>query len=159
VTPDWERLYAEHAEGLLRYLMKLTGDRELASELMQETFVRGLRSINDDRIASMRAWLYRVATNLARDHHRRARLLRFVPFSGREIADSSASDADTEAMHQALRAIPFAQSSALLLHYEGGFTRAEIARLSGVTEEAVKSRLARGRDAFLRRYEALGGRR
>lgn len=159
MSPDWERLYAEHAEGLLRYLVKLTGDREVASELMQETFVRGLRSVDDDRVASMRAWLFRVATNLARDHHRRVRLLRFVPFSGREVADANRMDVDTELVHQALRAIPFAQSAALLLHYEGGFTRSEIARLSGVTEEAVKSRLARGRDAFLRRYEALGGRR
>jgi RNA polymerase sigma-70 factor (ECF subfamily) len=159
LSPSWECLYAEHAEALLRYLIKLTGDREVASELMQETFVRGIRGADTERIVSMRAWLFRVATNLGRDHHRRARLLRFVPFSGREESETRFGDADGELVHQALRALPFGQSSALLLRYEGGFTRAEIADLSGVTEEAVKSRLARGRDAFLRRYAELGGQR
>lgn len=159
MSPSWECLYAENAEGLLRYLIKLTGDREVASELMQETFVRGIRGADTERITSMRAWLFRVATNLAHDHRRRARLLRFVRFTGREEASTRLDDPDGELVHQALRALPFGQSSALLLHYEGGFTRAEIAALAGVTEEAVKSRLARGRDAFLRRYAALGGQR
>jgi len=86
-----------------------------------------------------------------------ARVLRFTPFSGREPGPSGIPDPDTELVHRALRALPEAQSAALLLHYDAGFSRQEIAQLAGITEEAVKSRLWRGRERFLREFARLGG--
>lgn len=103
-----------------------------------------------------RAWLFRVARNLARDHARRRRLLRFVPFSGREV-DPTAIDPDADLVHRALIQLPPKLSTTLLLHYEAGFSRREIAEMDGVTEEAVKARLARGREAFARAFEQAGG--
>ena len=85
VRSDWAALYAEHAGAIAGFLAKLTGDREVAAELAQETFVRAMRAHPDPAdIRSLRAWLFRVAANLGRDHLRRRSLLRFVPFSGRE---------------------------------------------------------------------------
>ena len=49
------------------------------------------------------------------------------------------------------------QAAALVLHYAHGFTRAEIAELVGRSEETVKSRIARGRRAFLAAYDRQGG--
>ncbi len=158
MTFDWERLYADHAHEILRFLVKLTGEREEASELMQETYVRAIRTGGRaGDIGSPRAWLFRIATNLARDRHRRRVLLRFVPFSGREVDPAALHDPETELVHRALSALPLAQATTLLLHYDGGFSRKEIASLHGLTEEAVKSRLARGRDRFAREYERVGG--
>jgi RNA polymerase sigma factor (sigma-70 family) len=154
VTVDWERLYVEHAEHLLRYLAKLTGEREAASELMQETFVRGLRS-GAPIAGPERAWLFRVATNLARDRRRRDRLFSFIPFTGQEPARALAFDPVADQVKSALRSIPFDQAATLLLHYQGGFTRAEIAAMHGVSEETVKSRIARGRKAFVASYRRL----
>ncbi|MGH2449780.1 MAG: RNA polymerase sigma factor [Candidatus Limnocylindria bacterium] len=157
LSADWAALYAEHAAPLVGFLSKLTGDREVASELMQETFVRAIRGGERTDIRSARAWLFRIAANLARDHHRRRRLLRFVPFSGREPDPSSLHDPDAELVHRALRALPAAQSTTLLLHYDSGFSRREIAQMEGISEEAVKSRLARGRESFVRAFERIGG--
>jgi len=157
VSTYWSALYSEHAAALTNFLTKLTGDREVASELMQETFVRAIRSGGDMELRSARAWLFRVAANLARDHHRRRQLLRFVPFSGREADPRVIGDPEMGLLHRALRQLPATLSSTLLLHYDAGFSRKEIADMDGVTEEAVKSRLARGREAFARAYERLGG--
>lgn len=152
----WSALYAEHAAALASFLRKLTGDPEVASELVQETFVRAIRSGRGSELRTARAWLFRVAGNLARDHARRRRLLRFVPFSGREV-DPARIDPDADLVHRALRRLPPTLSTTLLLHYEAGFSRREIADMDGVTEEAVKARLARGRDAFARAFEQVGG--
>ena len=58
-------------------------------------------------------------------------------------------------MRSALDAIPFDQATTLLLHYHAGFRRGEIARMHGVSEETVKSRLARGRRNFMAAYRRL----
>jgi RNA polymerase sigma-70 factor, ECF subfamily len=159
VSDDWSALYSSHARDIASFLLKLTGDREEASDLMQETFVRAMRSnTNAGELHSARAWLYRIAANLAHDHHRRTAVLRFVRFSGREEGASGISDPQVELVRRALRTLPFARATALLLHYDAGFARKEIAELEGISEEAVKSRLARGRDAFARAFERLGGR-
>jgi RNA polymerase sigma-70 factor (ECF subfamily) len=159
VSADWSALYGAHAADIASFLLKLTGDREVASDLMQETFVRAMRSGVDAReLRSARAWLFRIAANLAHDRRRRQALLRFVPFSGREIGATGVGDPLGDLVQRALRSLPTAQAAALLLHYEAGFSRQEIAQMEGVTEEAVKSRLARGRDAFAKAFERSGGR-
>ena len=158
VSAEWSALYAEHAPDIARFLAKLTGDREVAADLTQETFVRAIRARQGGaELRSARAWLFRIAANLAHDHRRRRALLRFTPFSGREPGPSGIPDPDTELVHRVLRTLPAAQSAALLLHYDAGFSRQEIAQMDGITEEAVKSRLWRGRERFLREFARLGG--
>lgn len=153
VSHDWRLTYEEHATTLVRYLAKLTGDREVAAELTQETFVRALRSEPVlPNAAAARAWVFRTATNLARNELRRRRILAFVPFTGSEPAARGAFDTTADQVRAALRSLPFDQSATLLLHYYGGFQRSEIAQMHGVSEETVKSRLARGRKNFVAAY-------
>lgn len=156
VSGDWRQLYEENATVLLRYLAKLTGDREMASEVMQETFVRAIRANPEFTSArSAHAWLFRTATNLARNELRHRRLLAFVPFSGHEYAPRAGFDIEGDQVRAALRSLPFDQAATLLLHYHSGFDRAEIAELQGISEETVKSRLARGRKNFMAAWRRL----
>jgi RNA polymerase sigma-70 factor (ECF subfamily) len=141
---------------LVRYLAKLTGDREVAADLTQETFVRAIRAAPDlSDAASARAWVFRTATNLARNYLRRRRIVAFLPFSGRERQEREAFDATADQVRSVLRSLPFEQATTLLLHYYAGFHRSEIARMHGVSEETVKSRLARGRKNFIAAYRRL----
>src|SRR5258708_18424748 len=154
----WRELYDAYAPELIGYLWKVTGDREVATDLMQDTFAAGMR---DERAlrepAKARAWLYRIATRLAIKRLRRARLIAFVPFAGTEPSSEGAPDIEALAVREAMRAISPDQAAALVLHYAHGFTRAEIAELVGRSEETVKSRIARGLRAFLASYERQGG--
>lgn len=154
MSADWERLYELHALSLVRYLTKLTGDREAATELMQDTFARGLSADIRDPGAA-RAWLFATATNLAVSLARRRRLLRFLPFSGGETAPRGGFDHEAHQVRAALRSISAEHAATLLLHYDAGFGRAEIAAMHGVSEETVKSRLARGRKSFIAAYRRL----
>jgi len=63
--------YGSRVFGLL---YRLTGSRETAEDLLQETFLRVVRKIGDyEHRGRFEAWLFRIAANLARDHARRAR--------------------------------------------------------------------------------------
>jgi RNA polymerase sigma-70 factor (ECF subfamily) len=152
---DWDELYGRHAEELVRFMVKLLGDRERAADLVHDTFVRAMRAADQlrDR-ASARAWLYRIAANLARNELRRRKLIAFLPF-GEHRGAEDAFDAEAAQVHQALRSIPADQAIALVLHYQRGFSRAEVADLVGISEEGVKSRLARGRANFIAAYGRL----
>ena len=70
---EFERLYAEHAQGLFGFLVYRTGDRILAEDLVADTFERVLRSRSrfDPRRGRQKAWLYAIALNLLRDALRR----------------------------------------------------------------------------------------
>jgi RNA polymerase sigma factor (sigma-70 family) len=153
---DWDALYARHAEELVRFVLKLVGDRELAADLVHDTFVRAMRSRSVLRDPlSTRAWLYAIAANRTRSELRRRRLMAFIPFLGDEVSDTKAFDDEAAQVRQALRFLNPDQAIALVLHYERGFSRIEIAKMTKVGEEAVKSRLARGRANFIAAYHRL----
>ena len=71
VTAYVETLFREHRGQLLRYLSGLLPNPEDAAELVQETYLRLLRQEGLDRIeANARAYVFQIATNLARDYFR-----------------------------------------------------------------------------------------
>jgi len=153
---DWEQLYERHAEELARFMIKLLGDRERAADLVHDTFMRAMRSadqLRDD--GAVRPWLFKIATRLAQNERRRRALIRFLPFRGHERSDHDPFDSQAALVHESLRSIPMDQAITLVLHYHSGFSRAEIATLTGISEEGVKSRLARGRSNFVAAYRRL----
>jgi len=155
---DWDLLYRLHAGGILRYCRRLAKSSEAAEELMQETFARAIRAGRVPEGADdSRRWLYRIATNATIDRLRRERLLRFVPFIGREqAAESDPGEADL--VRTALRSLAPEQATALVLRLHEGFAPSEIAAMLGISEASVKSRLVRGRRRFMEEYERMGGR-
>ena len=70
---EFERLFEEHAPGLLGFLTYRTGDRTLAEDILADTFERVLRARKrfDPRRASHKTWIYSIALNLVRDQARR----------------------------------------------------------------------------------------
>ncbi len=154
-TLDWRSLYERYASEIARYLLKVTGEIEVARDLVQETFVRGIEREGQLRERSLvRSWLYRIATNLAMSHLRRRRFRERLGFAPTEGADHALLTAEADQVRRSLRAIPPAHATCLILR-ERGFSRREIAAICGVSEEAVKSRLSRGESNFVAAYRRL----
>jgi RNA polymerase sigma-70 factor, ECF subfamily len=71
---DIEALYRQYAKQLFRYLVCLSGDRQLAEELLQETFYQAINSIfrfkGNSKVST---WLYQIAKNVYLKHASKAR--------------------------------------------------------------------------------------
>src|SRR5207302_10832505 len=70
---QFERLYEEHAQPLLAFLVYRTGSRPVAEDILADTFERVLRARRrfDPRKASEKTWLYSIALNCLRDSVRK----------------------------------------------------------------------------------------
>jgi len=153
----------EHFQApIQRYLYRFTGDYELAKDLTQDTFIQAYKSIRKTNSElSLKAWLYRIATNNAYQYYRRKRLISFIPFSSlkkeieKSIADYAVDTTETMAIQEALFKVPEEQRVCLVLHLIEGFRYREIAETMGISEDAVRMRVARAKEAFRRFY--LGG--
>lgn len=144
-------LYDRHGDELFGYLSRLVGARDVAEELLQETFLRLVREVRGGRTPEQpRAWLYRVATNLAASRGRR------ISAMGRTLGRLRLGDPQPslepgvvgrEARDELLAVISQLGSdarSALLLSAQG-FSGAEIATFIHRSPLATRSLLFRAR--------------
>ena len=157
LAADAAALWETYGPRLYRYLLSLTGRAAIAEDLLQDTFVQALRDMArfPEPPRSEAAWLFRIATNRARDHFRRRQ---WVPLPlGLAKADPSDHVAERELMRQALRRLPPETAAMLLLRDVEGFTPLEIAEMVGQNYEAVRKRLARARVALREEYLRLTG--
>ena len=153
------KLFLEHYDGLYRYLVRLTGDPDLAADAAQEAFVRLVERPPQDR--HVRAWLYAVATNVVRDTARaRARwltLLRATPERAPVGDMGPAPDAATESeerrrlVRAALDRLSWKERTVLLMREEG-FKYHEIAQAVGVAPGSVGTLIARAVKRFTDTY-------
>ena len=129
----------------------VTGSRALAEDAVQEALVRAWeRSERGEPIASLPAWVTRVAMNLSRSGVRRLRAeLRARARLGPGPADRGTAGAEARVdLGRALTALPRRQREVTVLRYHLGLDVAEIAAALGVTEGTVKTSLFRARRAL-----------
>ena len=150
---DFDRLYAEHAQGLFGFLAYRTGDRALAEDMLADTFERVLtaRRGYDRRRGSEKTWLYAIALNLLRDHFRHAgaearaleRSLVTVPAGGAVDSDPFALVEDRDELAPALATLSEEEREAIALRFGADLTVPEISRLLGEKLTTVEGRVYR----------------
>jgi RNA polymerase sigma-70 factor (ECF subfamily) len=154
-------LVDRHKDAVVNYLARLTGDRDRAEDLGQETFLRLFRSARDyAEQGYLRAYLFRIATNLVRSEERREKRLRLLmPFLRR--SDYQAEPVTPGLLRQeaqrqvaaAVAALPLRYRVPLVLHEIEGWSYTDIAEETGCREGTVKSRVHRGRQQLRQRLE------
>lgn len=164
------RLIDRYKDPMVNYLSRLTGSRDRAEDLAQETFLRLYRSA--DRYVEqghLAAYLYRIATNLLRSEERRRRrwrllsgefLHRHAGENGHRPTPSAHARLEREELagrlSRALASLPLRYRAPVVLREVDGLSYEEIARVTGLKAGTVKSRINRGRR---RLQEILGPRR
>lgn len=152
---EFRAFYERTARPLWAYLARLTGDRELADDLLQEAFYRFHRAgATHESEAHRRHSLFQIGTNLARDAARSRRRHAEVPLEeeaerGTTVASAApgperAAAARTD-LARALRQLEPAQREILWLAYAQGASHEEIARIVGVRTVSVRTLLFRAR--------------
>lgn len=144
-----ELVYQETVDGLYRYVARRTGgDRQLSEDVVQETYLRAVRSWDHDGVAAEPlAWLRTVARNLLVSHFRRNRPSDVDPASlDRTLDGASVDSAETAALlHWGLARLDATNARLVeAFHLDGRSTR-HVAEETGLTERAVEARLHRAR--------------
>ena len=157
LVPLSDREFKEQLAAVIPHLRafgrSLSGSRDLADDLVQETLLKAWAARKRFQAGTnMRAWTFIILRNLYLSQMRRAR------FKGewddlvadRVLAAPASQDRHVELgdMQRALLQLPQPQREALILVGAGGFAYEEAAEICGVAVGTIKSRVARGRVAL-----------
>jgi len=153
---NMEEMIARYDDGILRLCLLYLGDRQLAEDAFQETFVKAWRRKDTFRgESSIKTWLSRIAVNTCRDMLRRGwfRLMkRSEPIESLFALAAPQEEARAD-VRDAVLALPGKYREVIVLYYDQEMTLKEIAETTGMTVNSVSTRLRRAR-ALLRK--ALG---
>jgi RNA polymerase sigma factor (sigma-70 family) len=156
---DLDGLFRAHATPLLRLAVVLTGDQDLAEELVQEAFVRVARAAAPPQPGTELAYLRRTVVNLSHGHHRRLRVARRhrpEPAGDAAAAETTAGRReDQRRVADAVRALPDRQRDCTVLRFYADCTDREIAEILDISPGSVKTHLHRARAALTDALEAL----
>lgn len=140
-----ERLYKECGKGALRLAYSLTGDRDLADDIVQESLVRvaskltGLRKPN-----SASTYFYRVVINVSKDQLKK----RGRPPDAQAQVTAGGSERLSAELREALLALPLNQRAVLFFRHVEDLTEEQTAERLGMTVGAVKSLAYRARSSL-----------
>jgi RNA polymerase sigma-70 factor (ECF subfamily) len=162
-----DRLIEQYQHRLLRYLVYLSGNRELAEDLFQETWIRVLeRGHQYDGKHEFSTWLYAVARNLTIDYLRKKSpvslngLMEDEEHAPLEPADPRPMAWEVVQQHEqaqrvsaALLSIPTEYRETVMLRFQEGLALDEIATVTRSPLGTVKSRLYRGLNMLMARLE------
>jgi RNA polymerase sigma-70 factor, ECF subfamily len=142
----FEDLCNEMERPLLYYASKLTGNGEIALDILQETWLRALAGIRKlKQPGSVRSWLYAMVHSIAVDHIRRektGRRIEDVFLETREdVAEAAFAADDANAIHAALDKLSARHREVLVLYFLEEFSLTEIAQIVSSPEGTVKSRM------------------
>jgi RNA polymerase sigma-70 factor (ECF subfamily) len=149
--------YESSAPALRAYLARVSGNRTLADDLLQEAFLRLLRArFVGSSDAHTRNYLFRIATNLLHDHFRRPRR-DTAPLPESAAAPETLSALDLrQDFQRAFGALSPRERAMLWLAYVEGSSHQEIAAIVDVKAASIKAMLFRARSRLAERLRAKG---
>jgi len=158
---EFAAFYSRAARPLWAYLARTSGDAALAEDLMQESFVRYLcaERLDDGEVAA-RKYLFRIGSNLLKDHWRRPRQTSIEAVSEEHFAEEERSS-ETDARMMLARALEDMRPrdrQILWLAYAEDYTHREIAEITGLGSASVRLLLFRARRKMAERLNPPAGR-
>ena len=141
------QLYEENFDRIYRYIVLKIGDRTEAEDMTQQVFINALKSISSFKWKGMpfSAWLYRIAHNQIVDYLRKRSRQATVPINEslaagdsdpRQVAEQKV---EIEQVVLATKKLTRSQQEVISLRFAGELSVAEVARVMGKSEGAVKA--------------------
>jgi RNA polymerase sigma-70 factor, ECF subfamily len=148
----FQAIYDRTARPLWAYLMRVCGRRDAADDLLQETYcrflARGSRSKQAMSDAETRSYLFRIATNLLRDHWRRNEAVSAEELDDEHPDELSGMESDLAGsldVRRMMQTLKPRERQLLWLAYVEGMSHVEIARATGLSSLSIRLLLFRAR--------------
>jgi RNA polymerase sigma-70 factor (ECF subfamily) len=164
-----DRFFHDYFDRAFGLIARVTGDRAVAEDLTQETFLRIHRALPTlDPVRDPWPWVASIAVNVCRDHRasaasrarRRTRSLDAEPSLAANLRsrdgdpeDLAAREQETAKVQAALDRVPLKDRLVVLLHAWQGFGHDEIARMTGRSHAAVRQQYRRALAALAQRLK------
>jgi len=160
----FSELVRRYGDGILGYLMRMSGNHHQAEDLFQETFKRVHEKAHTFRGSQFKSWLFTIATNVAIDGLRRHRRMRVISLNqkldctdrnGEELGAVALADDSYEPLQEAAKAeqaqqvreaiesLPARQRATLVLAYYQQISYPEVAKVLGCSLGTVKTQMYR----------------
>lgn len=151
----FEQIIFEFEKPLWNYLVRLSGSRDDAEDLIQETFVKVYKHIKTiDSTKNIKSWIYTIATNTAYDYLRKRKREALV-----ELDEEYETNAENTAYYSvsveenieskdvsaAIDRLDVLYKGPILLYYKDGFSYEEIAEMLSIPINTLKTRLSRAK--------------
>ncbi len=166
----FRELVRRYGDGVLGYLFRMTGSRDQAEDLFQETFKRVHEKAHTYRGGSFKSWLFTIATRVTIDTARRRKRVAVLslnrdadceddPAPLETLVDQDAPDPVDEAVREeqkeqvrrAIESLPVGQRAALVLAYYQQLSYQEVAETLGCSVGSVKTQMSRALAKLARR--------
>ena len=160
---DFEAIVDKHEKSIYNLIYRIVGDLDEAADLTQETFIAAYKSIKDFRgDSSVYTWLYKIAINKCKNAYKyKSRLEKIesislddnfeypsdIPGPDSELASRELK----ELIDNAMKSLPFEYKIVSVLRDIHGFSYQEIADVTELSVDVVRTRLARARMALRRK--------
>ncbi len=131
---------------LVFFVQKLVGDKELAIDITQETYIKTLEKSKESPIQNERAFLYKVARNIAIDLSRKEKNRHFIAYEEEEYCcekqelpyEMVLENAKQEMLLKALETLPKHLKQVFVLHVIEGYSKKEIAAMMHLNLNSVQ---------------------
>ncbi|MCB9176000.1 MAG: sigma-70 family RNA polymerase sigma factor [Caldilineae bacterium] len=151
-------LVRDYHRRIYNYVFRIVGDSALAEDLTQEAYLRAYRGLPKlDGGANHRAWLFRIATNVATDELRRRKRRPRMVFDLVKTLRASTRSEDERlgriCIDDAMMRIAPHHRAVLMLFEFSELSAPQVAEVLGITPEAARKRRQRAREALARVFE------
>lgn len=136
---------------LLVIAKKIIGDDEEAEDIVQDALLR-LWQLKSEDIRNAESMAKVITRNLSIDHVRRRHVMVDVDEGKLEIDEHTHDEEQIERIMNLINQLPTMQQTVIRLRHIDGLQMADIAKLTGTTEQAVRQSISRARRAILKNY-------
>ncbi len=153
-TPNLEQAFSAHAGRVYNFVRRMVWSQETARDLSQETFLRAFQAAPRYRgDAPVEIWLLGIARNVVREW---LRMHKEVPFdtAGFDVAQAEPSGPEPIDVERALARMEPESREVLVLRFVMDLPGEEVARILGISHDAVRQRVVRAKAAFRKSWEA-----
>lgn len=149
---EYNQCVDDHSNGLYRFILKHIRNEDVAKDIVQDTFEKVWRKVNDIEITNSKSYLYTVAHHTLIDYTRKAKKQgNYNEVIENKLQHQNQYSDLKEILNVALNKLPEIQKSVVLLRDYEGYDYIEIGKITNLSESQVKVYIFRAR-AFLKNY-------
>ncbi len=149
---DYNKCVDNYADGLYRFMLKNTKDKDLAKDLVQDAFEKLWRKLNDVHADKAKTYLFTTAYHAFIDYTRKQKhKAAFSEINELDLVYEKNVDNIKELLNKALELLPEIQRTVVMLRDYEGYDYLEIGKITGLSESQVKVYIFRARQT-LKKY-------